>query len=486
MTQPPPGWPGGQPQDPQPGGWPPPPTPGGWPPPPPPQPGPPTGWGQPQQPGAPAGWGQPPQPPHEPVWVPMQPPKSGNRGKLIASAAVVAALVAGGAVSYVALSDSNSNGAGSPKQAVRSIVTDLNKADLVGVLDDLAPGERNALANPTLDAINQLKRLKVLQHSADPKNVSGVSFKAKNLTFTDKTVTINDHVQIVQLTGGTLDVGGDASKVPFTKDFLAAAFPHGLPAQSNGSTHVDIAQQIRTNKGLPIRIATQKVGGKWYPSIFYTVADQAANKAAPTAADAIPAVGASSPQAAVSQLVDALLHDDLTGAINLLSPDELAAMHDYGGLFLRKAGSYDRPDFTIDDLKTTTQSVSGGATRVLLSSISVTAGKGGHATVKVDGNCVDVTVNSDEKRMCTTDFVTEIIDTLHSFGVTADVSSAQRQALSDLLGGITKVGVDTTQSGGSWYVNPVRSYLDISTSVLSGLKGNDLIELIDLFSSAAH
>jgi hypothetical protein len=416
----------------------------------------------------------------------MQPPKSRNRGKLIASTAVVAALVAGGAVTYVALSDSNSTGAGSPKQAVRSIVTDLNKTDLIGVLDDLAPGERNSLVNPAMDEINQLKRLQVLQPSADPKNVSGVSFNAKNLTFSDKTITINDHVQIVQLTGGTLDVGGDASKVPFTKEFLAAAFPHGLPPQSNGSTHIDIAKQIRADGGAPVRIATQKVSGKWYPSIFYTVADAAANKQAPTAADAIAAVGASSPQAAVSQLIDAVLHDNLTDAIKLLSPDELAAMHDYGGLFLRKAGSYDRPDFTIDNLKTTTQGISGGATRVLLSSITVTAGSGERSTVTVDGNCVDVTVNSDKKRMCTTDFVTQIIDTLHNFGMTADVNSAQRQALSDLLSGVTKVGVDTTQSGGSWYVNPVRSYLDITTSVLSGLKDNDLIELINLFTHAGH
>lgn len=483
MTQPPPGWPSGSPQDPQHGGWqpPPPPAAGGWPAPQQPVPG---GWPQSPQSGAPGGWPQAPQQPqHEPVWVPMQQPKSRGRGKLIASAAVVVALVAGGAVTYVAMSDSNSNGAGSPKKAVQSIVDDLNKSDLVGVLDDLAPGEREALANPTLDEINQLKRLNVLQQGADPKSVSGVTFAAKNLTFNDKTITINDHVRIVELTGGTLDVGGDASKVPFTKDFLEAAFPHGLPKDSNGSSHVDIAKQIRENGNSPVRIATQKVGGKWYPSIFYTAADAAANKAVPTPADAIPAVGAASAQLAVSGLVDALLRADLAGAVKLLSPNEFAVMHDYGGMLIRQGGGYHPADFTVKDLKTTTQQISGGATRVLLSSVTIASKNGAQTTVTVDGNCIEVTVKGDKKRMCTTDFVTEVLNTLDGFGADVNATAAQRQALADLLGGLTKIGIDTTQSGGAWFVNPVRSYLDVTTSVLAGLKGDDMLQLIHFFAS---
>jgi hypothetical protein len=483
MTQPPPGWPSGQPQDPQYGGWqPPPPAPGGWSAPQ--QPGPPAGWPQtPQQPGDAGRWPQ--QPGQDPAWgaLPPAPPKSQSRGKLIASAAVVVAIVAGGAVTYVALSDSNSTGAGSPKAAVQSVITDLNQSDLIGVLDDLAPGERAALANPALDEINQLKRLKMLQPSADPKNLSGVTFAAKDLTFNDKTVSINDHVRIVELTGGTLDLGGDATKVPFTKEFLDAAFPHGLPPESKGSSHVDIAKEIRANGQGPVRIATQRVGGKWYPSIFYTAADAAAKKAVPTASDAIPAAGASSPQEAVNRMVKALMQADPRSAIALLSPDEDAVMHDYGGLFLKRSGSYDRPDFTIKELNTTAHAVSGGATRVLLSSVTVASNNGDETTLRVDGSCIEVSAKGDHKRMCTSDFVTEIINSVGGFGVPVNVTTAQRQALADLLGGLTKIGIDTTQSGGQWYVNPVRSYLDVSGSILSGLKDNDLLELIRFFSS---
>jgi hypothetical protein len=380
MTQPPPGWPNGEPQDQQRGGWQPPPAPGG-----------PGGWSQQppapgawqapqyptQQPAAPSGWPQQPDPGQygwtaqqpgspqpqgswESLGGPAYPPKPRGRGKLIASAAAVVALAAGGVTTYIAMSDSNSNGASSPRDAVQSIVTDLNKSDLVGVLDDLAPGERAALANPVLEEIKQLKRLKVLQPNADPNNVSGVKFQVQGLTFADKTVPINDRVQIVQLTGGTLDVSADAAKIPFTRDFLDAAFPHGLPTGSNQTQHIDIAQVVRDNNNHAIRIAAQKSGGKWYPSVFYTIADNAAGNDVPTTADAIPARGGSSPQDAVTKMVNALIQGDYTGAITLLSPDELAVMHDYGGLLLRGAGSGGPSDVTVPDLQLKTEQVSGG------------------------------------------------------------------------------------------------------------------------------
>ena len=349
MTQPPPGWPTGEPQDPQRGGWQqqqqPAGGPGGWPQ----QPSAPGGWQAPQvpqQPSTPAGWPQHPDPGQYSKGVAQpgapqpqggvgpsraagnygaqgygpQPPRSRGRGKLIASAAVVVALAAGGVATYVAMSDTNSNGASSPRDAVQTIVSDLNKSDLVGVLDDLAPGERDALVNPVLEDIKQLKRLQVLKPNADPNNVSGVKFNAQGLTFADQTVTINDRVQIVQLTGGTLDVSSDAAKIPFTRDFLDAAFPHGLPTASNQTQHIDIAQAVRDNNNQPIRIATQKSGGKWYPSIFYTIADGAAGHEVPTAADAVPAVGGSSPQDVVTKMVNALAQSDYTTAIKLLSP----------------------------------------------------------------------------------------------------------------------------------------------------------------------
>ena len=56
-------------------------------------------------------------------------------------------LAGGGAATYVAFAAGDS-GAGSPKAAVQKVIGDLENSDLVGVLDDLAPGERAALSGP--------------------------------------------------------------------------------------------------------------------------------------------------------------------------------------------------------------------------------------------------------------------------------------------------------------------------------------------------
>ena len=58
------------------------------------------------------------------------------------------------------------------------MVDDLTNSDLLGVFDDLPPAERNAFRDSVNDEVTQLKRLKVLDSSADANNVSGVHFDA--------------------------------------------------------------------------------------------------------------------------------------------------------------------------------------------------------------------------------------------------------------------------------------------------------------------
>jgi hypothetical protein len=264
------------------------------------------------------------------------------------------ALAGGAAVSYVAVSDASSHGASSPISAVQTIVSDINGSDLAGLLDDLAPAERDAIATPLLNDIGELKRINVLQPNADPKNVTAVKTSIKALVFAP-TVPVNDHEQIVQLTGGTVTIAGDASKIPFTKDFVNALFPHGLPTGTSSTSTVDIAQAVQANGGEPIRVAAEKVGGRWYPSLFYTIADNAAHSSGlgtPTAGDYVAANGAASAGDAVKQIINALLQGNIARAIQLLSPEELAVVHDYAGLIMRAPGSsYSPSSVHLDSLQ---------------------------------------------------------------------------------------------------------------------------------------
>lgn len=514
MSQPPQFGPSDEPQDPnrQPSPWhaPQPQDPGQWQPPQPQdhgqwqppapqptwQPAPPPATWQPPAPGA-QGWpGQQWAPTAAGQWEPLggapvspQPERRG-RGKLFASLAAVVVLAGGGVATYVAVSNSSSSGSNSPQAAVQAVVDDINHSDLAGLLDDIAPGERRAMTQPILDDIKELKRIKVLQPSADPGNVTAVRSAITGLKFAAP-VRVNDHVQIAQLTGGTVRIQADPSKIPFTTEFMNALFPNGGPHGSATTTQADIAQAVQSRGGKPIRIATQKVDGHWYASLFYTIADNAASDSGlgvPTASDAVAAKGAPSPVEAVKQEVGALLGGDLRRALELMSPDELAAVHDYGGFILdNAASSFKGAPLQLEDLQLTASAGPNGTQRVQLKSVKLTE-NGETFSVALDGDCVRLALpGQPEQRVCAAQAIDQAAGMLHEFtGKT--ITPAQRMALTHLFGASTTAagGFVVSQSGGQWFVNPVRTVFESTTGILGRLQGDDVLELIKLFRSIGN
>jgi hypothetical protein len=401
-------------------------------------------------------------------------PPHRNRTRLIIAAIVAVLLVAGGVVTYVAVSSSSNNGAGSPQKAVSATIDDLNNSDLLGLLDHLPPGERSALTEPLKEQISQEKRLHVIKPDANFSKVSGVNLSLQNLTFDPNVEVINDRVSVVKITGGTFSYNADLLKLPLTKEYLDASFPHGLGTSTTASGTVDIGAKVRQS-GKPIRIATQKVNGGWYASILYTIADAVtqSNGEKPGPADYIPAQGASSPTDLVRQFIDAASRSDTRTMISLLSPDELAVMHDYGGLLVKQTSGNQSPSFTVSNLDLATTNISGGQ-RVLLKSITAQTNNG-PATVSIDGDCYNVQANGDSKRFCPGD----LVDSLAQGPLkNKELTSDERAAFQRLFQSLPKLGIDTTTSGGKWYLNPLRSYADFATPVLAGLQDNDLLTII--------
>src|ERR1700760_2079947 len=164
-------------------------------------------------------------------------------------------------------------GGGGPKPPGGGPAAASDTPASVALLDDLPPGDRAAIDKPMQRTTDQLKRNDILRKDADLKKVDGVDVRSSNLTFAKDTIAVNDHVRIVQLTGGTITVTADLTKFPFTKDFLDVV-RSGNGSSTKQSSTVDIGQKVKQT-GKPVRIATQKVGGKWYPSLLYTIADNA-------------------------------------------------------------------------------------------------------------------------------------------------------------------------------------------------------------------
>jgi hypothetical protein len=479
--------------------WAPPPQPGM---PPPPQPGmPPVGppqmqpppAGPPQmQPSQPSGgWVSPPG--EAPPWMqqptgweqlgppmPQQRARRGRRAPLIAAVAV-AAVIGGGAATVMAVSDSHAGfkGAASPEDAVTSFVADLNQADVLGIIDHLPPAERSALLDPLREAVNQAKRLHVLSGAADPGHVPGVDVTARNIKYgPGEDEAIGDHVKIVKVVGGTITVNTDLRKVPLANELVREIFPGGVVPDEKSSNTVDIAQAMQDNG--PLRIATQKVDGKWYPSLLYTIADSATHDAGadnPTASDYVAPKGASSPEDAVKQAMLAVQKQDYRRLIELAAPDELQVVHDYGGVILDNIEPNTDTAFTIKDLQLTSKKVS-GATRVSLKSITVDTS--GHETkVALTDGCVEVTYDGDYRKFCADELIKDLnAGPLRDKPLTPEESAA----LGRLAKGIANSSIDTTESNGQWYIAALRSYLDGINQLVEPLQSNDLITLLKLLN----
>jgi hypothetical protein len=428
----------------------------------------------------PSGWQQTYQGGWEQLGPPLpKPPTRRRRGALIAAVAAVA-VIGGGAATVVAVSDSQSGfkGAASPRAAVNSLVDDLNQADVLGILDHLVPAERSALVGPLTEQISQAKRLHILNGSADPSRLSGVNVTAKGITYDQPADdVVNDHVRVVKVVGGTISINADLGKVPFTKAFLSEVFPGGVvPSTAKSAGTVDIAEQARENG--PLRIATQKVGGRWYPSLLYTFADAAVRDAGvdnPTAADYVAPKGAPTPEEAVKQAIVAISTQDYRRLIELAAPDELQVVHDYGGVILANSHRGAAPPFTVKDLQLTSRKVS-GATRVTLK--SVTVGVEGHrTTVTVSGECLEITYDGDHRKLC----ADQVVNGLNGGPLrNKPLTPAESAALGRLVAGVISSGWDVTSSEGQWYVAGLRSYLDGINALLELLHDDDLLVLLNL------
>jgi hypothetical protein len=425
-------------------------------------------YGGPQTP--PGGYG--PLPPQQ-----QQPPRK-RTGPVVGSLVAVITLVAAGVAAYFFAFAGSASGAPTPKEAAVNLVNALSKNDLVGLLDGLAPAESAVAKDYLTDSLKQLKRLDVVKPDTRPEQISGIAFKAEQLVFDDATEEkVNDHLSITKLVDGTITISSDWNAVPLTEKFLEKAFPDGVP--SNETETIDISEEIaKNNDGKPVRIATVRVDGEWYPSLFYSIADAALQEEGEQwPAQPVGAVGADSPEAAVRQFIDAGLRSDVKRMIELTPPDEMAALHDAGQLLIDAAEGEEPTGITLRDLRTKVEDVADGK-RVSITRFVVEDDGGETFTLEVDGDCVRVDEDGDQNEFCGKDLAEGIAELAELGG--KELSDDELGAIERVVIGYLHAGLVTTQVDGTWYVSPSRSVGDISTAFLRKLQPGDLETLIDL------
>jgi hypothetical protein len=400
------------------------------------------------------------------------PPRKRGKGPVIGAVAAVLVVAVGVATTIFVLNRSSQDDAGkaNPTEAATNLVNSLSKGDVLGVLESLTPAESSLLVDFNAKSTDRLKELQVYKDDADPNKLHGASIEAKNLKYDEKNAEkVNDHLTITKLIGGTVSLHADVNELPFTEDFMDAAFPDGVNSQPTDE-QIDVAKVVRET-GQPIRIATVNVDGKWYPSLFYTIADYALqdeHKQWPS--QSIANKGADDAEGAVKEMVQAAINADAERVIELLPPDEMGALHDAGPALLEEMGAQRPSGVEVTQLDTEVTDAESGGQKVMLSEIQVTA-DGQTYHVKKDGDCYNAEGEGQSERLCAGDLATEMGN--------SSMSPDLKQALTNLASGLMKnTGVVATEVDGKWYVSPLRTYTELGLSAISDLTPEDVIALV--------
>jgi len=425
-------------------------------------------------------------------WQPQQsgPVKKRNLGVIITAVVVVLAIAAGVTVWLVSRKGNTTaeGGQANPKAAASDMLQSLSDKDALGVAQQLDPTEAQVFADMSGDILGELKRLQIIKPDISAESLSGSKVKMENLKFDDaKETKVNDHLTIVKLTGGTITISSPGTNLPFTDKMKKAIGPQLEQAQPK-SMVVKIEDEVAKRKGEPFSIATVKRGDKWYPSLFYTAAQnwlESAQKSNPELnskelAAPIAQVGAGSPEDAVTGMVDKATKADYEGVIGMLPPDEMGFLYDYGKRMLAagnmKSGQAPSDMPKISDLKFTTSDVTGGK-KVSLQHVTVEA-KGHKTSVTVDAGAGKVTIDQDGKSQeLTSDNVLQMVAG-QSSNMPPQVADLVKREFKQML----TVGIVTTEVNGKWFVSPLRTGSGLLLTLLQGLQPAD----IDYFLSMAN
>ena len=418
-----------------------------------------------------------------------------GRAPMVAAMLLVAGGTAFAAGRLDAMSASASGGK-TPEAAVDAMLESLSENDVLGVLDNLAPGEREVMKDATMDYVDELTRLGVLSDDVDLSGVPGFEFAYDGLTYDVEQA--NQRVWLVEITGGQLTIGANTAELP-----LGEVLFDRLELDTNSwsdTTTVDIAEVADEE----LQVAVVEEDGAFYVSSFYTVAELAASTEGYTLpATPIPAVGAESPEAAVRGMIDAALDLDVGRVIELTPPDEMAALHDYGPILVELAdeaivesdieSELDGWTISIDTLEFEQAEVSGGVkllpTRIAVSGTDVEGREFEMSATKVDESCVDYAASATEVR---DDGAAEQVSAsgracaadIHDAFEDSDVPIEVQQIAERMVGQLGQLGVTTVEVDGLWYVSPSRSYTDVLLVALQGLEAGDVETLWDFVESS--
>jgi hypothetical protein len=386
----------------------------------------------------------------------------------MAVASAVVLVGAGTGASLVLAGATGDSGASSPAAAVQQMIAALNKSDVIGVLDNLAPGERNALEPGLRDIFGQLKRMGVLSSAADLDDITGLHVSEQGMAASTDQLTPD--LAAVTVSGGTNSEAVDPGQLPLGSYFqgLVDKAMNGRAVSTSGP-----------NNG-KATLGTVKVDGGWFVSLGYSIAINALRSSgqsgAPPTTGQLQPVGASSPQGAVQALFGSVSQLDLTGLLEDLDPQELAAVDAYAPDWLPSAQRaldklQGQVSISFGNLAFSTQAVDSGTLVKVDNSLTLSV-KAHGVDVEYANGCYTISGNGSHEHECISSggqYEAKLLDLL---------PQAVQPIFKRLATMRPDTGFATVQENGKWFVSPTRTYLGAISAELSEFQPGDIQAII--------
>jgi hypothetical protein len=397
----------------------------------------------------------PPLPPSLPQWGPPVAPEqdyvvvsgSEKRGRRwIAGLTAGAVLAAGVGVTAVVVQSGGNGGAATPEEAVTAMLDAAADEDLLGMVDALAPFERDLL----LDFVTRASELSD-EDAADVEEQSDLSAWV-DLAYSDPTYSVTqlrDDIASVEITSGSGSVTAGEQLADAMEEFIAQVAPDDEPTAWE-TFGFDRSQFTETQEfeldELPAMVTVQRNGG-WYVSVQHTIAEAARLESGDAFPERITPTGASSPEAAVREMVDAAIASDARRVIELMDPNELPALHDYGALVLDD----ETEAYGTDEITEFEVSVDGSTVRFDRLEITTTYEGGDVEYLSLDGGCIRSGWEYDGE-----------VEWTPEFGC---ADAPDDEYVPEIFGTMGEtfpgLSITTVERDGQWFVQPVGTYVDL-------------------------
>lgn len=261
-----------------------------------------------------------------------------DRRRPLGIALAVVSLVA--AIGAVAIGFGDTTGADSPAAAVDRMLAALADRDVIGVIEALAPEERDVLGPELVNLTAELERLGLVG-PVDLHDVDGVAVAVDSPRY--EVHQLDDATAAVELVAGRLTVSGslDTPLTATADGALQSAFAVDIATSATR----DFAQD-------PWRVITVRRDGRWQVSLGATLLDvvlrEHPGRSPSQAVDRVEPQGAGSPDEAVRTLVRGWAEGSLSTSLGVLDPVEGAQAYAWATQLLERAPP---TEATVDQLE---------------------------------------------------------------------------------------------------------------------------------------